>query len=145
MLRQAADHQLIVFFFIVAPRLSVHLQRNQSQIFAVQAQWHIRRCRVAGDLALGRNNGFCGIQVKGQIDIANQILRRTIVVAVFGLGLLCHKKPFASSVKCRPSLFPLCQSRYAESSSFQRETRKSLHFVNTRGTKCPRPDAKLVV
>lgn len=91
MFRQSADRQLVIFFLIVAPRLTINQQRNQRQVFAIQTQWHIRRSRVAGDLTLSRNNGFRGIRVKGQIDIANQILRRTIVVAVFGLGLLCHK------------------------------------------------------
>ncbi len=90
MLRQAADHQLIVFFFIVAPRLAVHLQSNQGQIFAV-------RRNGTSDAAAWRETLLLAVttvlrhRVKGQIDIANQILRRTIVVAVFGLGLLCHK------------------------------------------------------
>jgi len=38
---------------------------------------------MAGHLAYRRDNGFCGIQVKSQIDIANQVIRRTVVVAVF--------------------------------------------------------------
>lgn len=91
MFRQPANHQLVIFFLVVAPRLTINPQRDQRQVFAIQTQWHIRRSRVAGDLALSRHNGFRGIQVKGQIDIANQILRLTVVVAVFGLGLLCHK------------------------------------------------------
>jgi len=38
---------------------------------------------MACHLAYRRDNGFSGIQVKSQIDIANQVIRRTVVVAVF--------------------------------------------------------------
>ena len=107
MFRQSANHQLVIFFFIVAPRLAIHLQGDQRQVFTIQTQRHIGRRRVTGDFALSRNHGFLGIQVKGQIDIANEIIRRTVVVAVFGLGLLCHKKPLACSIKCQTQSIPV--------------------------------------
>ncbi len=92
MLRQAADHQLIVFFFIVTPRLAVHLQSDQGQIFAVRGRNGTSDAAAWRETLLSAvTTVFAASEVKGQIDIANQILRRTIVVAVFGLGLLCHK------------------------------------------------------
>ena len=74
------------------------MQGNQRQVFTIQTQRH--GCRaLARHLAYRRHDGFCGIQVEGQIDIAYQVIRRTVVVAVFSLWLLCHRKPYASFVE----------------------------------------------
>jgi len=51
---------------------------------------------MARDAALSRNDGFNSIKIESQVNIANQVIWRTVVVAVFGLGLLSHKKPLAS-------------------------------------------------
>ena len=74
------------------------MQGDQRQVFTIQTQRH-RSCAMARHLAHRRDNGFSGIQVKSQIDFANQVIRRTVVVAVFGLWLLCHRKPYASFVE----------------------------------------------
>ena len=74
------------------------MQGDQRQVFAIETQRHGSRT-VARHLTHRRHDGFCGIQVKRQVDIANQVFRRTVVVAVFGLWLLCHRKPYASFVE----------------------------------------------
>ncbi len=146
MLRQAADHQLIVFFFASHSHgwpftcRAIRVRSSPSR-----RNGHIRRSRVAGDLALGATTVFCGIRVKGQIDIANQILPAHDSRGGIWLGGCCVTKHFSIFGKSVVPVYSCCVNRAMQNLHlFNVKHGIAVIFVNTRGTKCPRPDAKLV-
>ena len=51
----------------------------------------VKRCTMTDSLADRGNDRLLRVQVKGQVNISNLVIRRTIIVTVFGLWLLSHK------------------------------------------------------
>ncbi len=72
------------------PRLVVNVQRDQRQVFSVQAQFGITVPQTF-NLADGGHLGGTGIKIKRQVDIGNGVIWRTIVMAILGLWQLRHK------------------------------------------------------
>ncbi len=90
--RQLFDDQLVILLTVGAPRLAVHLNAHQRQIFAIQHQ----RCAgrpLTFDFADGGHARGFRVQTEVQIDIGRGVIGRAIIVAVFCLWLLCHKNP----------------------------------------------------
>ena len=142
--RQLTNDQSALFFFILCPRLVVHVDRHQGQIFAIQAQGHIGRA-MTDSLAHCGDHGFFSIQVKGQVNISNLVIRRTIVVTVFGLWLLCHKKTFSIFNRVSASVYSCCVNRATQNVHLFRHKHPFCYIFITRGTNCPRPERELMV
>ena len=51
----------------------------------------MKGCTMTDSLADRGNDRLLRVQVKGQVNISNLVIRRTIIVTVFGLWLLSHK------------------------------------------------------
>ncbi len=87
---QLIQHQRTLFQLIMTPRLTIHFNADQSQIFAIKTQWRIGLGQAFDAADSGDTRGG-SVQFKGQVDIGDGVIRSTVIMAIFYLWLLRHK------------------------------------------------------